>query len=146
MAVTPNLNLYLPDEDDYASNERDLNDNFEKIDGAFGTFGEVIENTGSATYATWKSDYVKYGKICVFSVEFTPKQNISSSIGDIDFRLPTPASQVVPAPVAQKGSIAGTTVSDYINRYFVVSANTARGVGTYSSGVTYTASGAYITN
>lgn len=36
MAVTPNLNLYLSNEDDYVSNERDLNDNFEKIDTAVG--------------------------------------------------------------------------------------------------------------
>ena len=36
MAVTPNLNLYLSSEDDYVSNERDLNDNFEKIDTAVG--------------------------------------------------------------------------------------------------------------
>lgn len=59
MAVTPNLNLYLSSEDDYVSNERDLNENFEKIDaGVLSVYAQslsdaqktqVRENIGAAS-------------------------------------------------------------------------------------------------
>lgn len=144
MAVTTNLNLYLSSEDDYVSNERDLNDNFEKIDEAFGEFGEVIENSGTATYATWRSYHIRYGSLCIFSVEFTPRQNISSSVGDINMNLPAPRSGSAVFPVTQKTLAPGSTVSDYTNRYVAVTAANARAVGAYSSGTVYTASGAYV--
>ena len=47
MAVTPNLNLYKPDEEDYVSIARDLNENYEKIDAAFGSHSDAIANLQS---------------------------------------------------------------------------------------------------
>lgn len=144
MAVTPNLNLYLPDEDDYVSNERDLNDNYTKIDTEFGKFGGVVENSGTATYATWKSNHIKYGSICIFSIEIIPRQNISSSIGDINMGLPTPKSGTASFSITQSPLASGSTVADYKDRYVAIASANARVVGAYSNGVTYTASGAYI--
>ena len=45
MAVTPNLNLYLTDDDDYVSVARDLSDNFEKIDA--GLNGKAVTGWSS---------------------------------------------------------------------------------------------------
>ena len=42
MAVTPNLNLYKPDGEDYVSLSRDLNENYDKIDAAVGSNSDAI--------------------------------------------------------------------------------------------------------
>ena len=42
MAVTPNLNLYKPDGEDYVSLSRDLNENYDKIDTAVGSNSDAI--------------------------------------------------------------------------------------------------------
>lgn len=47
MAVTPNLNLYKPDGEDYVSLSRDLNENYDKIDAAVGSNSDAIANLQS---------------------------------------------------------------------------------------------------
>lgn len=63
MAVTQNLNLYLPDDDDYVSNTRDLNDNFEKIDDAF-----EPTPVGTRTNAHASSSCTKIGRIVICDI------------------------------------------------------------------------------
>lgn len=68
MAVTPNLNLYKPDGADYVSVDRDLNENYDKIDEAVGkdksdinnlqtNFG-IVEDTDVATHDIVNKQYV----------------------------------------------------------------------------------------
>lgn len=68
MAVTPNLNLYKPDGSDYVSVDRDLNENYDKIDSAVAkdksdvnnlqmNFG-IVENTDVATHNIANKQYV----------------------------------------------------------------------------------------
>lgn len=47
MAVTPNLNLYKPDGSDYVSVDRDLNENYDKIDEAVGRNTDYVDNVQS---------------------------------------------------------------------------------------------------
>jgi hypothetical protein len=69
MAVTQNLNLYLPDDDDYVSNSRDLNDNFEKIDEAFvNRFSPQV--VGTRMDAHGSSNCIKIGRIVICDIRY----------------------------------------------------------------------------
>ena len=90
MAVTPNLNLYKPSGDDYVSNVRDLNNNYDLIDTAIGSNRTAIENDriamavyesgDTATQAISAGQYVMWkGSLCIASSAIPSGATLSAS-------------------------------------------------------------------
>lgn len=105
--------------------------------------------TGSAQYVTsYTLRYIKLGRICVFSVKFTPNTNITSSTGPFAVnKLPMVIDGDSLPVVVSRQDPNVTTLDEAKNRFLYVHAEgTLKAVGVYSIGVVYSASGAYVTN
>lgn len=107
MAVTPNLNLYLPDDDDYVSNERDLNDNFEKIDSALGVSLRTGATFNNPALNDYDVSFYEFGKFILCTGFINPKlsgQNLLL-IGNIP--VPANGKQVIFPVCSNTGNASG---------------------------------------
>ena len=149
MAVTPNLNLYLPDGEDYVAVLRDISDNLEKIDDEFDS---VHVLRGSTQYLTsWEVYYTHVGDICTFICRFTPSVDIESSVGDINNSgLPNPRTIDFLCIYPATRVLAAWNLSDIQNRFGGIKnvgseSARIRACGQFDRGVSYSFGGSYLT-
>ena len=110
------------------------------------------QKSGRSTYLTsYNISYVHCGNICVFSGTFVPNTNISNSTGAIDnCGLPKPLDGINVFPVSKNNSsfvasdISGRSIGIY-NAGDSTTSATFKAVGAYTSGESYSFSGAYVT-
>ena len=91
MANTPNLDLYLPQTNDYVNVKRDLEDNFKKIDDAF-TIEDITSTLTFNNDITIASGGVyKIGKLVVVQLRFySDTISIQSGTSIVTSGLPFP--------------------------------------------------------
>ena len=128
-------------------------------DGIANSLNEQMANlnksshlSGSSTYLTsYDIYYTKLGNVCTFVCQFTPNTNISSSIGTVDnIGLPKPKHNYICIyPVVEAKE--GWAVADVQGRYgsfrgaSSLSSAQMKASGSFSTGVTYTFAGSYVT-